>query len=67
MEPETIRVMPAYSRDYKTKKEALLAWHSGKDFKVVHTGAYVSRADLPATIEVHIMYKKLSKVAIVKT
>ena len=42
-------VTPAYSRDYKTKAEAVDAWRSGKDFGVQglsgYAGSYVGRGE----------------------
>jgi len=29
-----LSVVPAFGRDYKTAKEALMAWKSGKDFRI---------------------------------
>jgi hypothetical protein len=38
-------VMPAYGRDYKTRKDVVEAWKSGHDFKVVN-GPYCSIRDI---------------------
>lgn len=38
-------VVPAYGRKYKTSAEAVEAWKSGKDFKIVN-GPYCSVRDL---------------------
>jgi hypothetical protein len=38
-------VMPAYGRSYKTSSEAVEAWKSGKDFKVIN-GPYCSVRDI---------------------
>ena len=38
-------VMPAYGRSYKTTNEAVEAWRSGKDFKIVN-GPYCSIRDI---------------------
>jgi hypothetical protein len=38
-------VMPAYGRDYKTRKDVIQAWKSGQDFKIVN-GPYCSIRDI---------------------
>ena len=38
-------IMPAYGRQYKTSKEAVEAWKSGKDFKIIN-GPYCSIRDI---------------------
>jgi hypothetical protein len=40
-----IVLMPAYGRSYKTSQEAIDAWKSGKDFKIVN-GPYCSIRDI---------------------
>ena len=41
-------VLPAYGRDYKSKKAALADWHAGKDFVCAVSGSYLSiRDNLP--------------------
>jgi hypothetical protein len=64
---------PAYGRDYKSKKEVMEAWTSGKDFviaDVVHPdcGRYCSIRDFEnktGTV-LNIRYKKLTQVCVVK-
>ena len=64
-------IVPAYGRDYKSKKAALADWQAGKDFRIVGYrseggGTYVSIRDR-ATIEgsIQIRYYKLQRVVIV--
>lgn len=43
-------LIPAYGRDYKSKKEVQEAWEDNQDFKIVsmggYMGCYVTRAEL---------------------
>ena len=68
-----LHVVPAYGRDYKSKKEILAAWESGQDFQICdiscrNDGAYVNKADAENSSlwEVHVRYAKLSKIAAIK-
>lgn len=43
-------LVAAYGRSYKTKQQALEAWHSGKDFQIVN-GPYCSIRDIEQMYE----------------
>ena len=40
-----IILVPAYGRKYKTATDAVHDYHTGKDFKLMHTGQYCSCRD----------------------
>lgn len=68
-----LTVVPAYGRDYKSKKDAVADWEAGKDFRIADIGAgrddgrYVNNADLAGQdVTVNIRYKRLTMVAVVK-
>jgi hypothetical protein len=53
-------VLPAYGRDYKSKKAALADWRTGKDFVCAVSGSYLSiRDNLP---NIFIRYDKKQKI-----
>jgi hypothetical protein len=69
-----LTVVPAYGRDYKSKKEAVADWEANKDFRIQDIGAgaddgrYVNKSDLAAYLPettVNIRYKQLAMVAVV--
>jgi hypothetical protein len=72
----SLTLTPRYGRDYKSKAEALKAWTDGADFTVAdmfnrwHGAATSIRdsADLKAegTTSVHIRYRKLTMICVVK-
>lgn len=65
-------LVPAYGRDYKSKKEALEALNAGKDFLAQGIGGsgYTTLVELlkfaPGTKSVTVRYKKLTQVAVFK-
>lgn len=63
--------LPAYGRDYLTKREVLAAWNTGKDFQIVevgqHYGRYVNKADAPENVVLNVRYKKQRMVCPIKT
>jgi hypothetical protein len=67
-----LTLTPAYGRDYLSAKDAIAAWHEGKDFCLEPSGVYTSVRDLPQLKSeynarwVNIRYKSLSRVAVVK-
>ena len=68
---KTISLVPAYGRDYKSKKEVKEAFNSGKDFKIMDIsnpwdGRYASRVELTEYRQVRIRYSKLRKVCIIR-
>ena len=53
-------ILPAYGRDYKSKKAALTDWHNGLDFQCARTGSYLSKRD--NLNDVWIRYCKKTKI-----
>ena len=68
-----ITLVPAYGRDYKSKKDLLAAFDENLDFKIADIscpwyGKYAGKRELleHGYTEANIRYKKLSNVAVVK-
>ena len=68
-----LTLVPAYGRDYKSKKDVITAWESGKDFLICDIsnpddGRYVNidQSDMLGKITLNIRYKKLTQVCQVK-
>jgi hypothetical protein len=63
-----LSAVPAYGRDYKTKKEVLADWEAGKDFIIqdMFRSGYVNKNDAPKGATVNIRYKRLTQVCPVK-
>ena len=63
-----LSAIPAYGRDYKSKKEVLADWNAGKDFLVqdVVESGYISKNDKPADVVLNIRYKQLTMVCVVR-
>ena len=63
-------LVPAYGRDYKSKKALLEDFNNDKDFKIAWTGQYTNKADLEKLFKdiysVNIRYAKLRKIAVLK-
>jgi hypothetical protein len=64
-------LVPAYGRDYKSKKEVLKDFNDEKDFIIADlfsdgTGRFVNKQQLSAGTTVTIRYQKLTKIAVVK-
>ena len=58
-------LVPAYGRDYKSRKEVETAFEAGKDFQLAslfHGSGYVSRSDFEAGDKVTLRYKSLREV-----
>ena len=53
-------VLPAYRRDYKSKKAALEDWNNGLDFQCARSGSYVSKRDNLS--DIWIRYAKKTKI-----
>jgi hypothetical protein len=41
-----LNLIPAYGRDYKSKKALLLDWNSGREFQVFGTFTYINQAGI---------------------
>jgi hypothetical protein len=64
-------LVPAYGRDYKSQAEAKADLDAGKDFSVSQFGSassYIGKEELllMAPIEVHIRYKGLRNICVVR-
>ena len=57
---DSVTVIPAYGRDYKSAAAALADWQAGKDFRIALTGQYCSiRDSIPG---VWIRYARQTKI-----
>ena len=68
---KTIGLVPAYGKDYKSKKEVKEAFDKGKDFRIMDIsnpwdGKYASQSELVEYRQVRIRYDKLRKVCIIR-
>lgn len=63
-----VSAVPAYGRDYTSKKAVLADWEAGKDFLTVGIGAggYVSKADKPKDVILNVRYKNQTQVCVIK-
>lgn len=63
-----LSAVPAYGRDYKSKKEVLADWEAGKDFLIqdFQESGYINKADKPAGVTLNIRYKKLTQICVIK-
>lgn len=63
-----LSAVPAYGRDYKSKKEVLADWNAGKDFMIqdMFKSGYVNKNDAPKGATINIRYKRLTQVCPVK-
>ena len=64
---QTLEVVPAYGRDYKSQKEVLADWNADMDFQIVSVqeyGRYINKQDADRTPDLNILvrYAKLEKV-----
>lgn len=62
-----ISVVPAYGRDYKSKKAVMADWDEGKDFYVVslNSSGYVNKDDKPDGTILQVRYDKNRKVMLI--
>lgn len=66
-----INLVPAYGRDYKSKKALLIDWDSGRDFLLAGTTSYVNQSQLKAMArdgitEVRFRYLRLTRIHIIE-
>jgi len=64
---QTLEVVPAYGRDYKSQKEVLADWENNLDFQIVSVqeyGRYINKqdADREPDLNILVRYAKLAKV-----
>jgi hypothetical protein len=66
----TLTLIPAYGRDYKSKKALLADWNANKDFQIAtfgpDCGRYINKADADG-LRINIRYSKLTKIAMVQS
>lgn len=63
-----VSVIPAYGRDYKSKKAVLEDWNANKDFLIqdMEYSGYISKSDKPAHFILNIRYNKLQHICVIK-
>lgn len=67
-----ITCVPAYGKDYKSKKEVQAAWDEGKDFLINqigyrYDGSYINKNDTNTNgLTLNIRYKNLTQVHVIK-
>ena len=68
MDDIRLTLIPAYGRDYKSKKEVLADWNAGKDFRIATASGYINKEDATkgSLREVNIRYKGLRSIAVIK-
>ena len=64
-------LVPAYGRDYKSKKDVLADFNAGKDFVIAdfsspYDGKPANKQDLADEKRIHIRYKKLTQICVVR-
>lgn len=67
----TVSLVPAYGKDYKSKKEVQAAWDANADFLIQcfghpYDGKYINKADAEEGVTYNIRYKKLRSVLPIK-
>jgi hypothetical protein len=68
-----IECIPAYGRDYKSKKEVQTAWDNNHDFMIVsmdhpHRGRYVNKQDVAGSGHTMMLrFKRNTGVHVIKT
>lgn len=68
-----LTLVPAYGRDYKSKKAVLADWEANKDFLIQdisspHNGRYINKQDAASLkgTTLNIRYKSLTQICVVK-
>jgi len=68
-----LTLVPAYGRDYKSKKAVLADWEANKDFLIQdisspHDGRYINKQDAASLkgTTFNIRYKSLTQIYVVK-
>lgn len=68
-----LTLVPAYGRDYKSKKAVLADWEANKDFLVQdisspHDGRYINKKDAASLRDttLNIRYKSLTQICVIK-
>jgi hypothetical protein len=65
-----LSAIPAYGRDYTSKKAVLADWEAGLDFYVVPQipaprGGYVNKDGLPEGTVLNIRYRRLTQICVI--
>jgi hypothetical protein len=68
-----LTLVPAYGRDYKSKKEVMADWDGGKDFRICDVsspddGRYLNKDNAVKTMKgtaLNIRYKRLTMICVV--
>lgn len=68
-----LTLVPAYGRDYKSRKAVLADWEAGKDFLIQdisspHDGRYINKEDAASLkgTTFNIRYKNFTQICVVK-
>lgn len=63
-----VSAVPAYGRDYKSKKAVMDDWNAGKDFLVqdMRRSGYINKDDKPANVILNVRYKNLTQICVIK-
>ena len=63
-----ISAVPAYDRDYTSKKALLADWEAGKDFLTqgIGAGGYVNKDDKPDDVQLNVRYRNQTQVCVIK-
>lgn len=73
--PEYMTVVPAYGRDYKSKKEVQADWDAGKDFLIQtfgpNHGRYINKQDAgnlkpSGGLVLNVRFKRLANVHVIR-
>lgn len=69
----SLTLVPAYGRDYKSKKAVLDDWDANKDFLIQdisspHDGRYINKEDAASlkSTTFNIRYKSLTQICVIK-
>ncbi len=68
----TLILTPAYGRDYTSAKAVKADWESDKDFRIndmssPDDGRLINKQDCPAGMELHIRFKRMMSICVIKT
>ena len=62
--------VPAYGRDYRSKKYLLRDYHDGKDFQIISVdpecGRYINKEQVKEGMTLNIRYDQLRKIAVIR-
>ncbi len=60
-------VVPAYGRDYRSKKAALTDWNAYRDFRCEPQGRYITKAEADASgLVIELRYNRLMQVVTIR-